>query len=65
MSNLVNPVKALLGSMFVHFEAKNRVLEFDQQQMNMFEFVRSSKIDVKVRSMFDKNGVRSITINLN
>ena len=36
------------------FEAKNRVFEFDYQKMNMFEFVRCSKNDVRVRSMFDK-----------
>ena len=56
MSDLVNVVKALLGSKFDvrSFEAKNRVFEFDHQQMNMFEFVRCSKNDVQVRSMFDK-----------
>ena len=56
MSNLVNLVKALLGSKFdvQPFEAKNRVFEFDHQQMNTFEFVRCSKNDVRVRSMFDK-----------
>ena len=56
MSNLVNLVKALLGSMFDvrSFEAKKRVFEFDHQQMNTFEFVRCSKNDVRVRSMFDK-----------
>ena len=56
MSDLVNVVKALLGSKFDvrSFEAKNRVFEFDHQQMNMFEFVRCSKNDVRVRSMFDK-----------
>ena len=45
MSNLVNLVKALLGSMFDvrSFEAKNRVFEFDYQKMNMFEFVQCSK----------------------
>ena len=49
-------MKALLGSKFDvrSFEAKNRVFEFDHQQMNMFEFVRCSKNDVRVRSMFDK-----------
>ena len=36
------------------FEAKNRVFEFDYQQMNTFEFVRCSKNDVRVRLMFDK-----------
>ena len=34
------------------FEAKNRVFEFNYQKMNTFEFVRCSKIDVRVRSMF-------------
>ena len=55
-SNLVNLVKALLGSKFDvrSFEAKNRVFEFVHQQMNTFEFVRCSKNDVPVRSMFDK-----------
>ena len=45
MSNLVNIVKALLSSKFDvrSFEAKNRVFEFDHQQMNTFEFVRCSK----------------------
>ena len=53
MSNLVNIVKALLNSMFefLSFEAKNRVFEFDPQYMNTFEFVRCSKIDVRVRSI--------------
>ena len=36
------------------FEAKNKVFEFDDQSMNMFEFVQCSKNDVRVRSMFDK-----------
>ena len=36
------------------FEAKNKVFEFDHQQTNTFEFVRCSKNDVQVRSMFDK-----------
>ena len=56
MSNFVNLAKALLGSMFDirSFESKNRVFEFDHQYMNMFEFVRCSKNDVQVRSMFDK-----------
>ena len=56
MSNLVNVLKALLGSKFDvrSFEAKNRVFEFDHQQMHMFEFVRCSKNFVRVRSMFDK-----------
>ena len=56
MSNLANLVKALLGLMFDvrSFEAKNRVFEFDHQQTNTFEFVRCSKNDVRVRSMFDK-----------
>ena len=40
--------------MFDRFKAKNRVFEFDHQQMNMFEFVRCSKNDVRVRSMFNK-----------
>ena len=56
MGNSVNVVKALLGSKFDvrSFEAKNRVFEFDRQQMNTFEFVRCSKNDVRVRSMFEK-----------
>ena len=56
MSKLVNVVKTLLGSKFDlrSFKAKNRVFQFDHQQMNMFEFVRCSKNDVRVRSMFDK-----------
>ena len=56
MSNLVNVVKTVLGSKFDvrSFEAKNRVFEFYYQQMNTFEFVRCSKNDVQVRSMFDK-----------
>ena len=56
MSNLVNVVKTVLGSKFDvrSFEANNRVFEFDHQQMNMFEFVRCSKNDVRVPSMFDK-----------
>ena len=56
MSNLVNVVKTVLGSKFNvrSFKARNRVFEFDHQQMNMFEFVRCSKNDVRVRSMFDK-----------
>ena len=36
------------------FEAKNRVFEFNEKNMNMFEFVQCSKNDVRVRSMFDK-----------
>ena len=36
------------------FEAKNRVFEFDHQQMNMFEFVQCSKNDVLVGWMFKK-----------
>ena len=56
MIDLVNVVKALLGSKFDvrSFEAKNRVFEFNHQQMNTFEFVRCSKNDIRVRSMFDK-----------
>ena len=40
ISNLVNLVKALLVSKFDvrSFEAKNRLFEFDHQQMNTFEF---------------------------
>ena len=34
--------------------AKNRLFEFDHQQMNTFKFVRCSKNDVRVRSMFDE-----------
>ena len=42
MNNVVNLVKALLGSMFdvCSFKAKNRVLEFDEH--------------IRVRSMFEK-----------
>ena len=56
MSDLVNVEKAVLGSTFDFrsFEAKNRVFEFDHQQMNTFEFVRCSLNDVRVRLMFDK-----------
>ena len=36
------------------FEAKVRVFEFDYQEINTFKFVRCSKNDVRVRSMFDK-----------
>ena len=36
------------------FKAKNRVFEFDHQLINMFDFIRCSKNDVTVRSMFDK-----------
>ena len=36
------------------FEAKIQVFEFDHQRINTFEFVRCSKNDVRVRSMFDK-----------
>ena len=56
MGNLVNVVKALLGSKFDvrSFEAKNRMFVFDRQQMNTFEFVRCSKNDVPVQSMFEK-----------
>ena len=41
MGNLVNVVKALLGSKFDvrSFEAKNRVFEFDYQKMNTLEFI--------------------------
>ena len=55
MSNLANVVKTVLGSKFDvrSFEAKNRVFEFDHQQMNILEFLRCSKNDVRVRSMFD------------
>ena len=54
MSDLVNVVKTVLGSKFDvrSLEAKNRVFEFDHQQMNMFKFVQCSKNNV--RSMFDK-----------
>ena len=49
-------MKALIGSKFDvrSFEDTNRVFEFDHLQMNTFEFVRCSKNDVRVRSMFDK-----------
>ena len=54
MSNLVNLVKALLGSMLdvCSFKAKKKVFEFDHQKMNTFEFIR--KNDVQVCSMLDK-----------
>ena len=35
-------------------EAKNRVLQFDFQKMNMFKSVQCSKKDVQMHSMFDK-----------
>ena len=56
MSNLVNLAKGLLCSKFDVrlFKAKNRVLEFDHQLMNTFEFVQFSKNDVRAPSMFDK-----------
>ena len=56
MSKLVNVVKTLIDSKFDvgSFKAKNRVSEFNHQQMNMFKFVRCSKNDVRVRSMFEK-----------
>ena len=55
-------MKVLLDSKFDvrSLEAKNRVFEFDHQKMNMVEFGRCSKADVRVRSMF--NGVRHITM---
>ena len=45
MSDLVNVVKALLGSKFDvrSFEAKNWVFEFEYQKMNTFEFIQCSK----------------------
>ena len=45
MSNLVNLVKALLGSKFdvQSLKAKNRVFEIDHQKMNTLEFVGCSK----------------------
>ena len=54
MSDLVILInKGPIGSMFnVHsFKPKNRMLEFNHQS---FKFVRCSKNDVRVRSMFDK-----------
>ena len=56
MSNLVNLVKSLLGSMFDirSFEAKNRVFEFDHLLMNTYKFFQCSKNDVRVHSIFDK-----------
>ena len=56
MSKYVNLVKALSSSMIdvQSFEAKNRVFEFDHQEMNTFKFVRYSKNDVQVCSMLDK-----------
>ena len=40
--------------MFDRSNAKNRVFEFDYHKMNMFEFVRCSKNNVRVCSIFDK-----------
>ena len=40
--------------MFDRSKPKNRVFEFNEKKMNMFEFVQCSKNDVRVRSMFDK-----------
>ena len=56
MNNSVNLVKGLLCSMLDvrSFEAKNMVFEFDHQLMNNFEFVRCSKNDVRVPSMFNR-----------
>ena len=54
MSSLVNLVKALLDSMFVLWKQRNRVFEFDYQQMNTLELVQCSKNDIRIRSMFDK-----------
>ena len=53
MSDLVNVMKTVLGSKFDvwSFEAKNRVFEFDHQQMNMFELIQCSKNDVWDSSM--------------
>ena len=44
-SNLVNLVKALLGSKFDvrSVEAKNRAFEFDHLWLNTFELVRCSR----------------------
>ena len=55
MSDLVNFVKVLLGSMLDvrSFKAKNRVFEFDHQSMNKLKYVRCLKNDVQVRWMFD------------
>ena len=61
MSNLVNIVKALIGSKFDVRSFKAKIV----YSMNTFEFVRCSKNDVQVRSMFDKNGVQPITTALN
>ena len=54
MSNLVNLVEALLGSMYIcSFEAKNRVFEFNHQKDEhvrfrlMFEKWLSSSFDVR------------------
>ena len=57
MSNLVNLVTALLGSMwdFSSFEAKNRVFEVDHQWMNTFQFFRCLRNDVQISSMFNKS----------
>ena len=58
MSNLVNLLKALLGSKFdvrsFIFKAKNRVFKFDHQQIDTFKFVQCSKNYVRVPSMFEK-----------
>ena len=54
MSDLVILInKGPIGSMFnvLSFKPKNRMLEFNHQS---FKFVRCSKNDVQVRSMFNK-----------
>ena len=54
MNKLVNLKNA--GSMFDFqlFEGKIQVFEFEYQLINMFEFVRFYKNDVRVCSMFAK-----------
>ena len=56
MSNSKNIVKDVLCSMFdvCMFGAKIRLLEFDYQEMNSFEFSQRSNNNVQVCSMFDK-----------
>ena len=56
MNNLINLVKTFDVQWFDVrlFEAKIQVLEFDHQQMKMFEFIQCSKNDVRVQSMFNK-----------
>ena len=56
LNNSVNPLIGLSSSMFniCSFKAKNTVLEFERQQMNMFESLQCSNNDVRIHLMFDK-----------